>query len=81
MRQDTPAFALLNESEAKEPRHVIAIEFDVESIYLTSHAGIVGLPGVVIENVSARRPCFRSEMMVPAWPLAQYGSLVGWLGR
>jgi hypothetical protein len=51
MRQDNPTFALLNESEAKEPRFVISIEFEVESIYLTSHTGITGVPGVVIENV------------------------------
>jgi len=73
MRQDTPAFALHNEAESKEPRHVISIEFDVESIYLTSHPGISGIPGVVIDNV-LQSPSSISQKIVPDEGRTEIGS-------
>src|SRR5688572_13856139 len=64
MRQDAAAFAVLNQASSKEPRFVISIEFDVESIYLTSHAGIEAVPGIVMHNV-LQEPSAISQRIVP----------------
>lgn len=37
-------------SRRREPRIVIAIIFEVESLYFTKHAGMTNVPGVVIEG-------------------------------
>lgn len=73
MRSDPLVFSTENESQAKRPRFVIAIEYDVESIYLTSHAGISGIPGVHLENV-LRRPTAISQRIVPDEGRSEIGS-------
>lgn len=73
MRSDPAVFAIQNEASTKKPRFVIGIEFDVESVYLTSHAGISGVPGVVIENV-LRRPSAVSQRIVPDEGRSEIGS-------
>lgn len=45
MRQDSPAFAEKNVARAKEPRLVTRIVFDVATIYVTSDADMVNVPG------------------------------------
>lgn len=74
MRSDPLYFSVENESAAKRPRFVIAIEYDVESIYLSSHAGISGVPGIHIENV-LRRPSATSQRIVPDEGRSEIGSL------
>lgn len=73
MRSDPLVFSAENESAAKRPRYVISIEYDVESIYLSSHAGISGIPGVHIENV-LRRPTAISQRIVPDEGRSEIGS-------
>jgi hypothetical protein len=73
VRSDPLVFAAENESPAKRPLFVISIEYDVESIYLTSHAGISGIPGVHIENV-LRRPSAVSQRIVPDEGRSEIGS-------
>lgn len=73
MRTDPVAFSSQNESASKKPRFVIEIEFDVESIYMTSHAGISGVPGVVMENV-LRKPSAVSQRIVPDEGRSEIGS-------
>jgi hypothetical protein len=73
MRTDPIVFAAENESPAKRPRYVISIEYDVESIYLSSHAGISGIPGVHIENV-LKRPTAISQRIVPDEGRSEIGS-------
>lgn len=73
MRTDSLIFRTENESQAKRPRFVIAIKFDVESIYLTSHDGITGVPGVVLAN-TLRRPSAVSQRIVPDEGRSEIGS-------
>lgn len=73
MRLDPAVFALSNQAPSKKPRFVIQIEFDVESIYMTSHEGISGIPGVVLENV-LRRPSASSQRIVPDEGRSEIGS-------
>lgn len=74
MRADSPLFAFRNESDAKEPLYVIEIEFEVESIYLTSHAGIDGIPGILIENV-LQDPSAISQRIVPDEGRSEIGAM------
>lgn len=73
MRSDPVAFASQNEAPSKKPRFVIQIEYDVESIYLTSHTGISGVPGIVMENV-LRKPSAVSQRIVPDEGRSEIGS-------
>lgn len=73
MRTDPVAFASENEAQSKRPRFVIQIEYDVESIYMTSHAGISGIPGIVMENV-LRKPSAVSQRIVPDEGRSEIGS-------
>lgn len=73
MREDTVAFAIDNEASTKRPKFVIEIEYDVDSIFLTSHTGITDVPGVVIENV-LRRPSATSQRIVPDEGRSEIGS-------
>jgi hypothetical protein len=45
MRVDTPEFEALNLAPAKQIRLVVRIIFDVESLYITSDADMVNVPG------------------------------------
>ena len=73
MRSDPVAFAFQNEAQTKRPRFVIEIEFDVESIYMTSHTGISGIPGIVMENV-LQKPSAVSQRIVPDEGRSEIGS-------
>lgn len=83
MRSDPAIFHQANTALGKEPRHVINIVFDVGSIYLTSHAGIPNVPGVVIDGVIERPTVIsqrirpddgRSEMGAASFKLVDVGS-------
>jgi hypothetical protein len=73
VRSDPLVFSAENESQTKRPLFVISIEYDVESIYLTSHAGISGIPGIHLENV-LRRPTAISQRIVPDEGRSEIGS-------
>lgn len=73
MRTDPVVFAQQNEAETKRPRFVIEIEYDVESIFMTSHADISGVPGVVMQNV-LRKPSGISQRIVPDEGRSEIGS-------
>lgn len=73
MRTDPVLFAQQNESEAKRPRFVIEIEYDVESIYMTSHDDIASVPGVVMHNV-LQKPSGVSQRIVPDEGRSEIGS-------
>lgn len=73
MRSDPVLFALTNESQSKRPRFVIEIEFDIESIYMTSHDDISSVPGVVMYNV-LQKPSGVSQRIVPDEGRSEIGS-------
>lgn len=73
MRQDAEPFRSRNAAPVKYPRIVVAIEFEVESIFLTSHAGIDGIPGVIIENV-LQAPSALSQRIIPDEARSEIGS-------
>jgi len=50
MRQDPQPFSSSNTARVKEPRYVVQLLFDVSSPSFTSHAGITGIAGDVIES-------------------------------
>ncbi len=53
MRQDSPLFIADNSAVAKQPRYVIAIDFDGIVQYFTSHDDIANVPGTPIDDVVA----------------------------
>ncbi len=53
MRQDSPLFRADNLAVAKQPRYVIAIDFDGTVQYFTSHDDIANVPGSPIDDVVA----------------------------
>ncbi len=53
MRQDSPLFIADNSAVAKQPRYVIAIDFDGTVQYFTSHDDIANVPGTPIDDVVA----------------------------
>jgi hypothetical protein len=73
MRADSGTFAAYNEASVKSPRFVVAHIFDVESVYVTSHAGIASVPGVVIEN-ALLDPSAISQRIVPDEGRSDIGS-------
>lgn len=74
MRQDNAAFAAANEAKTKEPKFVVAIVFDVASIYLTSHAGITSVPGTVLANMLQDTSSI-SQRIVPDQARSEIGSM------
>jgi hypothetical protein len=64
MRSDPIQFAVANTMANRKPRFVIKIEYDVGSIYLTSHNDITSVPGDVIEAV-VERPSAFSQRIYP----------------
>src|SRR5262245_36202493 len=64
MRVDTAAFKRANDAPGKSPRFVVAILFDVASIYITSHSDITSVPGVVLQG-ALKRPSAISQKIVP----------------
>lgn len=73
MRQDSEPFRSRNAAAVKYPRIVVKIEFEVESIYLTSHDDILDIPGVVIEGV-LQDPNATSQRIVPDEARSEIGS-------
>jgi len=73
MRADTYSFAALDQATAKAPRFVAAIMYDVDSLYITSHAGIENVPGTVIEGALSE-PTITSQQLNPDTATAQIGS-------
>jgi hypothetical protein len=51
VRYDAVRFAQADRASDKRPRFVVNIAFDTGSLYFTSHSGISGVPGTVIEGV------------------------------
>lgn len=74
MRQDSAAFAAANEAKTKEPKFVVAIVFDVASIYVTSHAGITSVPGVVLANMLQDTSAI-SQRIIPDQARSEIGSM------
>lgn len=64
MRVDSLQFKQANETEAKTPRFVVAILFDVGSLYITSHSGITSVPGIILDK-ALKRPSAISQRLVP----------------
>lgn len=64
MRTDAYPFSIQNTARVKSPRFVIKIEFETDSIYMTSHSDIVGVPGTVIHGV-LQEPTALTQKIVP----------------
>lgn len=74
MRTDSATFTLYNEAEAKAPQFVVRIAFDVDSLAITSHAGISGVTaGTVLEGLLAE-PTVTSQRLKPDDAVAEIGS-------
>jgi hypothetical protein len=73
MRSDSLAFAALNAGNSKEPRYVVRITYPVDSLYITSHAGISGVPGTVIQG-ALEEPSIISQRLNPIEGRSEIGS-------
>jgi hypothetical protein len=73
MRADPIVFALQTQRANRKPQFIIKIEYDVGSIYLTSHTGIPSVPGDVIYGVVAR-PSSVSQRIYPDEGRSDIGS-------
>jgi len=73
MRTDGEVFDVLNTSSVKEPRFVVKIEYPVDSIYITSHTGIAGIPGTVLEG-ALQEPSIVSQRLNPIEGRSEIGS-------
>lgn len=73
MRLDDPVFRQLNEADTKEPRFVVRILFDVDSISITSHDDIEDVPGTVISNALVE-PNLVSQLIKPDEAASEIGS-------
>lgn len=74
MRADTVTFNSANTAPQKSPRFVVAIIFDVASIYITSHTGITTVPGVVIDG-ALRGTAALSQKIVPDEGRTEIGAM------
>jgi hypothetical protein len=74
VREDSAAFALANTAASKSPRFVVGILFSPGSLYLTSHAGIAGVPGTVFNGVLKGNSAL-SQRLVPEQGRAEIGAL------
>lgn len=73
MRTDSFPFSAQNASSVKSPRFVIKIEFETDSLYMTSHSDITGVPGTVIHGV-LQEPSAISQKIVPDEGRSEIGS-------
>lgn len=74
MRVDTPQFAARNQARQKSPRFVVRIVYDVDSLALTSHAGIADITaGTILEGVLVE-PTVTSQRLKPDDAIAEIGS-------
>jgi len=74
MRIDPGQFAVLNQAASKSPRFVLSIEYETESLYLTSHTGITSVPGIVIDGV-LQEPDAISQRIRPDEGRSEIGTL------
>lgn len=74
MRQDSYPFSVQNAASTKEPRFVIKIEFETDSVYLTSHDDIQGVPGTVLYGV-LKAPSAISQKIVPDEGRSEIGAM------
>lgn len=74
MRADTATFHSYNVAPQKSPRFVVAIIFDVGSIYITSHTGITTVPGIVLDG-HLKEPSAISQRIVPDEGRSEIGSM------
>lgn len=74
MRYENPKFATADRSSDKRARFVVNIEFDVGSLYFTSHVGISGVPGTVFDGV-LRDISAQSQRIVPDEGRSEIGSM------
>jgi hypothetical protein len=72
MRTDPAAFGELNSASVKEPRFVVRVNF-ATPISITSHAGISGLTGAVIEG-ALMEPSIVSQRLNPIEGRSEIGS-------
>lgn len=70
----SPSFTYANIAAEKELRTVVSIEFDTDSIYITSHAGIPNVPGVVLERM-LRNVSSVSQRIIPHEGRSEIGSM------
>lgn len=73
MRADSFPFSAQNAASVKSPRFVIKIEFETDSLYMTSHTDITGVPGTVIHGV-LQEPSAISQKIVPDEGRSEIGS-------
>lgn len=73
MRIDSPVFHAANTARQKQPRYVVAIIYDVDSIYITSHDDIPNVPGTVISG-ALEEPTITSQTINPDEASAQIGN-------
>jgi hypothetical protein len=73
MREDAYNFAALNEADAKRPRFIAAVIYDVDSLYVTSHAGIADVPGTVIDG-ALNEPVVTTQKLNPDEGAAEIGA-------
>lgn len=73
MRIDSARFAAKLKGKSKDYRFVVGIILDVDSIYLTSHSDISGVPGTVINSV-LREPIISSQRLNPDEARAEIGT-------
>jgi hypothetical protein len=73
MRVDAEPFRSRNAAPVKYPRAVVQIEFEVESIYLTSHPNIDAIPGVLIDNVLQAHAAI-SQKIIPDEARSEIGT-------
>lgn len=73
MRRDPYSFTVADQAQAKAPRFVTAIVYDVDSLYITSHAGIANVPGTVIDGALSE-PTITSQQLNPETAAAEIGS-------
>lgn len=74
MRQDTAAFAGKLRARSKAYRFAIGIIYDVDSIYITSHGDISGVPGTVL-NSCLRDPIISSQRLKLDEARAEIGTM------
>jgi len=73
MRTDPALFARDNTATEKEPRFVVNIVYDVASLYITSHTGISGVPGTVIDG-ALMQPTVNGQSINPDEGSSEIGS-------
>ena len=73
MRADPIIFDAYNRSNAKSPRFVVRIEYPVDSLYVTSHLGIAGVPGTVLGG-ALEEPSIVSQRLNPIDGRSEIGS-------